>query len=811
MANLSKISMFVYDFKCAWRWLIINPMITTIIIISLAIVIGPCAALFGVTDQVFLSGSAKYLPESFMELYAKYPTANSRNLLYKEYYFLRQYSNSFSEIVATMRIGGILSINGVKEAASIETVSTNYFSILLTNMEIGRKFTLSDDVYKENIPVIISYSLWQRKFNSSSEIIGKSFSLGNRTVEVIGVVEHGFRGLGKVATVDFWVPMECWFIASPFKNEMLIDVFVMPRNGIMMSQYDVEFNNISKELYKQYPDIKGNYEIIHTYIKNERMRLLYGITIIIFCLSLAIMAIAWINVCTLLLSRSIDRQKEVAIRISSGASRWQLLRLFFMEGFLISSASCVLSILLTYFLINITPVLLKSPLFPSSSTFTINPTILIFSILMSLFTIMLFMLFQVKQTSEKSIINILKSDSGKGTKKSYSFKFLFLIQIIIVHAVLSGAGLILANHYDNIKKVNLGFDSEKKLILITAIPQMNDNNSRPEVDYMNLVDHIMSIPGVDNVTYLDQLPLDLSGNFMKYNVELGKNDGDMSIANEISVSRVGLGFFDVFGTTIIQGHSFEYGDKEEHNIVIINRYLAELAFPEVSNPSETIGRFLKIQGHENLRIIGITEDGKYMDLRKSRQPFMYVPAPTVSEQPWVLAIEVHEKYSKFLVEDTTKCIYEVEPSLFLLPAKTLQEHIKEADFTNIIGVRLMISIGSIALFVTSIGLGGFSAYWIKKSRRELGIRMALGATRIDIIKYIEFRFLIPLFIGILLGTIIVRFVSRLIPGFILETNIAEFTSYFLSALFIFATIITTTLIPTIKASMANPNAILRKE
>ena len=810
MANISKISMLYFDFKCVWRWLIINPVITIIIIVSLAIVIGPCAVLFGITDQIFLSGSAKYLPESLMELYVKYPTANSRNMLYKEYDFLRQYSNNFSEIMATMRISGILNINEVKEAVSIETVSVNYFSVLLTNMESGRKFTFSDDVYKGNIPVIISYSLWQRKFNNSSEIIGKSFILGNRVVEVIGVAEYGFKGLGKVATVDFWAPMECWFITSPFKSEMMVDVFAMPYDAVRMSQYDVEFNNIAKELYKQYPDIKGNYEITHTYVKNERMRLVYAITIVIFCLSLAIMAIAWINVCTLLLSRAIDRQKEIAIRISSGADRWQLLRLFFLEGFLISIASCGLSILFTYFLIHIIPILLRSPLLPASLTLTMNSTILIFSALLSSFAIMLFILFQVKQTSEKSIINILKNDSGKGTKKSYGFTFLFLAQIIIIHVVLSGAGLILLNHYDSIKKVNLGFDSEKKLILITVVPQMDDNNGH-EVDYINLMDQILSISSVDNVTYLDQLPLDLSGSFMKYNVELSEARDGMNIADEISVSRVGLNFFDVFGTTIIQGSGFKYGDKEEHDIVIINRYLAEQAFREVSNISEIIGRYIKIQGQKSLRIIGITEDGKYVDLRKSRQPFMYVPAPTISRQPWVLAIEVNAKYSKYLIEDITKCIYRIEPYLFLLPAKTLDEHIKEADFTNILSVRIMIGIGIIALFVTSIGLGGFSTYWIKKSRRELGIRMALGATRFDIIKYIESRFIIPLFIGILLGTIIVWFVSRLFFGLMLEINIAELTSYLLSALFISVIIITTTLIPTINASMTNPNIILRNE
>ncbi|MDR0310439.1 MAG: ABC transporter permease [Acidobacteriota bacterium] len=805
--------MFISDLKYAWRGLVRNPMIMIIIIVSLAAVIGPCAALFGITEQFFFSGSAQYLPKSLMELYVKYPDSASRSLLYKEYDFLRRNSNNFSEIMATARIGGILNLNGAKEISFLEAVSSNYFSVLMSNVAPGRKFTPADDFHQNEIPVIISHSLWQRRFDNSSDIIGRSFILGSRPVVIIGVAERGFRGIGKVATTEIWVPMECWYAPSEYKNEMQIEVYGMPRAATVAPQVEDELRIVSERLNELYPGANNKYEIMYTSARNEKMRLAYFVRATIFFLSMTVLIVAWVNVCTLLLARTAGRRKEIALRISAGAGRFQLFRLFFIEGLFIAIAVFGLSVLFAYFLINAAPVLLNSPVFPVTIKFSLNYSILAYAMLLALLTIILFVLFPMKQTSEKSVIDTLKSDYPVINKKSRisGFALLFVVQISVIHALLSGGGALLSNYYNTIQKTNMGFDSGKTLLLFSIVPQIGDNNNMREVDYAGLAEHVLTVPGVRNAAYIDQMPLDLSGSFMKYYVESGIGAGGGNISREIGVARIGAGYFEVFGTTILQGSGFKGSENENRQAAVINRCLAELAYPDISDPDEIIGRYLKTRDNGNIRIVGIAENGKYGETREAQKPFMYVMAPGISGQSWTLAVEAHAKQSKHLVNDVRKLIDKAEPLSFVYSVKTLQEHLKEAEFANVIAVRLMIGIGGIALFIASIGLAGFVAFWVRKSSRAIGIRMALGASPAAIVKYMELRFLTPVFIGILIGTIVTWRVSQLISGFAFKINSMDAAGYLLSALFIILTTFIVVLIPAIKAGMVNPNVVLRKE
>jgi ABC-type antimicrobial peptide transport system permease subunit len=391
------------------------------------------------------------------------------------------------------------------------------------------------------------------------------------------------------------------------------------------------------------------------------------------------------------------------------------------------------------------------------------------------------------------------------------YAFLFVVQISVIHALLSGGGILLVNYYNTIQKTNMGFDGSKTLFLFEMVPQIDNNNNMREVNYTGLVEHVLTVPGVRNATYVDHLPLSLSGNFMKYYVESGIGTDGKNISSEIGVARIGPDYFKVFGTAILQGHGFKGSENENRQAVVINRYLAELAYPGISDPDEIIGRFLKTRDHGNIRIVGIAENGKYGDTQEPQKPFMYVTAPGISEQSWTLVVEAHAKQSRHLINDVRKLIGKMEPLSFITSVKTMEEHIREAEFLNIMIVRLMIGIGITALFIASIGIAGYAAYWVRKSSRELGIRAALGASPADIIKYIELRFLTPVAIGIIFGTIITWWVSKLISGFVFKINSMEVTSYLFSALFIIVATFVTVLIPAIKAGMVSPDIVLRKE
>jgi predicted permease len=799
--------MSINDLKYAWRNLLRNRTVTFVVVISLAAAIGPNAALYGLLDQFFLSGGLRHAPESLVQIMMS-RNATNRNLSYREYQALRRDSTLFSEIGAVSREGGVLYSEGVRENLAAEMVSTNYFSLLGVKAALGRQFQTVDNSIQDSVPIIISHALWQRRFSGSADIIGKSLVFRGHHATVVGIAERGFRGYGMVATIDIWVPMERW------RNPLLptdmpgLDVFSLLRTGVTLPQAKLEMRSISKDLSRIYPETNRGYQMNCYFARADSMRSRYVISSSILFLSAMVLAVACINVCTLLLARATGRQRETAIRIAVGAGRRHIFRLLLAEGLLLSVMAAALSIIFTRLLLMAAPSLIPTAATGLSWKLDLNLNVLIYTSLLAIFTTILFALAPAKQTYQFSVVHSLKTgaEGYRGKGRLSSFALLVIVQIALSQALLSGAALLLRS-YHQVQQVRLGFDSNRPLLLVNLGPQRFGKESRV-VNYGELVEKVAAIPGVKRATYADDLPLSDHDGF-KYKIAKDPASGGQDLYEDVSAVGVGPNYFEIMGTTLLYGDGFERQGAQKE--VVINRYLAERAFPKLANPAEVIGRFLRTKDQGDLRIIGIAEDGKYGTIRESKQPYLYVRAPESSGASTMLLVETAERRPENLAVKLRQFLSSAESGLVVYTIVPLKEHMRLARFGDELIAWLIGGLGLLSLFLSMVGLGGLAQYWVRRHNREIGIRLAMGATSWGVIRHMEIRALRPVLVGVLLGTAIAIIFERVISNVIFGVAAFDFTSFAASALFTFSVAIVATLIPTSQSGWINPNSILRQE
>ena len=809
----------VDDLRYAVRLLLKNPVFTGVVVLTLALGIGLNTAVFSVIDGLLL----RPLPgaRAANELVQVYRTYRGDMLFgsnsIPHYRDLRERSgDTFSGVslwtFETMNLGA----GGRNERVLGVIASANHFSVFGVNAALGRTFVPAEDTGRGAHPVaVLSWSTWKGAFGGDPGIVGRTFVLNGRSYSVVGVAPQEFRGALPLVIPALWVPLTQFDDVRPGSREQYtargsnsFSVIARLKPGVTLAQANEHMKALIAGLRAEHPQDYDQSGInlvlqseagIHPMFRSAQVALSSVVMAVVGMLLL----IACVNVANLFLARARDRAREMAIRLSLGARRSRLVQQLLTESLLFAGASGLAGIGLAWWVIRLANRIRLPMSVDFSADLHLSPLVIAFAFGISLVTGLLFGLAPALQATKPSLIPALKGEAPAGQSRSRASKGLVVAQMALSIVLLVSAGLFLRD-LQNATTVDKGFVAENLLIADLAPGLQGYNRARSEELYRRLRETLMSRPNVKAVGYTAIVPLGLN-----------ESDSDVEITgytparNEnmsLQVNWVTPGYFEAMGIPMKEGRGFtDRDDSTSVRVMVVNEQMATKYWAGAS----PIGRTVKYGGKEHT-VVGVVPTGKYQRLGEPPTPFYYL----AQAQHWNEAMSV--------VIRTTGDPLAVAPAL-RSAAAAFDETLPVSDIrtmTRHLGIALMPArlagaalgvFGLLGLVLASIGMYGVMAYTVSQRRREIGIRMAIGAAGRDVVGMIMRQGLTLVLIGAAIGIAGALGASRLLRGILYSPSVIDPLTFAGVPLLLTAVAALASWMPARRASAVDPLEALRQE
>jgi putative ABC transport system permease protein len=789
------------DLKYSMRTLTKNPGFAAMAVLMLAIGIGVNSTAFSILDCLLLRPLPVKNPDRLAWI-----NHEKESFSYPEYQDICRQNTSFSGIVACSRHGAGLDRNGETEWIRADWISENFFSVLGIKMALGQAPGPDEEWRgREALPVVISHHLWKTRFASDPAIAGKTIIVSKRNAVICGVAPESFGGLraGQLVT-QVWLPVSLW--AGDLNDRKYKDFGLLGRlkDGIEVENTRAELNTIATRLAASYPETNGGVSYhaspmvpdLSDIMKNGTLALGGPFLILIICCA---------NVSGMILSMIEGRQGEMAVRLALGANRNRLLRQLMTETFVLVIAGAGLGLLLTSWLIGLQEALMP-PMQQMRFDFRMDWRVLVFTLVTCVGAALISGLAPALHAVKRIMIPALK----KGASASQALRRINLRNCLVTGEIalslllLAVTGIFLKSLIVS-KQIDPGFDPGKNLLIVMTRPSYE--GEKIQRFYRPAIEQIKSLPGVRNASYAMRMPLSGSGGGSVCNVLIpGMEPPKGRTHFEIKYGWVGPDYFGTVGTRILRGRGFDnFEDLSSQSVTIINETMAERFWPGV----DPIGRSIMAFGR-NYQIIGVTQNVKINGIHESPQPYLFFPASQVymgdssivvetSGNPLSLAGAVK---NKIRAVDKFAQIYRTEASEDLMNGALYQDHIA-AVVSGALGI--------LGIILTAAGLYGILAYLAMRRTQEIGIRIALGATRQNISQLIVRQGFRISLTGIAIGLILSCMAMRLFASYVYGGAPIDLTILVGSCLAVIAVALLAGYIPAHRASRVDPIKALRYE
>jgi len=778
-------------------------------VISVAAAIGPNSAMFSIMDQTFLTGSLSRAPDSLLGIRLRHENSYE-DLSYPEFRELRQSGRAFSELVASRRAAAGLRIGEGRQPVVVQFVTPNFFPVLNVRMAAGRPLLPGqDDAVRDALPLVISHSLWQRQFAGSKEAIGRAVFLHDRSATIVGVAELGFRGTTMMAQVDVWAPLEPRRQSAAQAGDRDLQVFALPRPNVTEKDAARDLASLSRAMELASPAMSRGWALICWRVGADEARARWFLTFVVLCLCLLVLLVACLNVSTLLLARAAARKRELAMRMALGAGRWRIFRLLFAEGLLLSVMAWAAGIGLSWVLLKLAPLALPTAMIPITLTWDVSIRSVLYAALLGIGATLLFAVAPLRQAYSWDISQALRAGTagGSGKRRLSQFAVLISVQIAVSQALLGGAGVLLRS-YQQLGRVRLGFDANQPVLLLNVAPLAPEAGGSRSIRYHDIVNRVAALPGVKRASLASTLPLSGMGGGA-YHVYFDAKTSGEGERLEVPTTQIGPAYFRTIGTALPFGRDFTPSDLAGPKTVVANEELVRRVFPELSTPAEAVERTLQTE-EGALRIVGIAENGKYSTLRERPQPHLYELLADFSWTGATLLIETRG-LPEAMLPAVRQELHLAEPRLWIASTTTLARHVKMARYADEISGVAVSSMGLLALLLAAVGLAGVTAYWVRRRTVEIGIRLALGSTRWEVVDLMTRQAMPPVIAGMALGLMGAFLIGQAMSGLIFGGAGFDPISLFGSGSISFVVTVAATAIPVARATAVDPMVALRHE
>jgi predicted permease len=810
------------DVRYGVRMLFKQPGFALIAMMALALGVGANTTIFSFVNGLLLRPiEGVREPERLAAVYTSdYDSGLYGATSYPDYVDFREQAKSFEALAAYDET--VMSLTGVNEAERLRGayVTGNYFEVLGVGAGLGRTLQPADDVTPGAHPVIvISHSVWQRRFGADPAILGKVLALDGVQYTVVGVAAENFRGLRLGQPPEFWIPMMMESATTLTKRDNRgLEITGRLKAGVTPEQAQSELTIIAAQLARAYPETNiGTLEkpteprpvtaLSESRIEPEAHRDIWFVSLLLFAVVGLVLLIACANVANLTLARASARRREIAVRLALGASRWRLVRQLLTESTILALLGGAAGLFIALWVIDLLP-----SFFPPEAVSGINLSldwrVLTFSLAVSVLTGLLFGLVPALQASRPDLVPSLKEDvsgSGYGPRRLSLRNGLVIAQLALSLVLLIGAGLFLRSLRQAIT-FDPGFTTQNLLLASLETRGAKLSKEQGQAFYQQAMERVSSLPGVSAVSLTRNVPLGDGGS--RRNVEFEGYQPQSGESMELNYNIVGPTYFAAMDIPLQAGRDFNSQDREgSPGVAIINEELARRYFPGQS----AVGKRIRLDSKQPFaEIVGVVRNAKYRDLREETLPFIYVPLAQEYRPGMTLMVRTTVEPATVL-PSVRGAIQSLNGDVPIYAVKTMTEHIGSALAPDRMLTTLLGVFGGMALLLAVTGIYGVMSYMVARRTHEIGVRMALGASQGDILKLIVRHGLTLILIGAALGLALSIILTRVIASLLFNVSTTDALTFGGVSLALVGVALVACYIPARRAMKVDPMVALRYE
>ncbi len=751
---------YMHDIRLALRRLGQTPGFTIVTIATLALAIGANTTTFSALNQFLLRPLPVEHPKELVFL----NTGGGISQSYPNYIGFRDRNRTLAGLIS-YRIQPVgMSQGGKNSHIWGYEASGNYFDVLGVRAILGRTFTPEDDRRSSPRPVIvISYASWQSRFVGDPNIVGKTAKLNGLDYTILGVAPRGFFGTEVLLTPEFWVPMAMEPQIEPgnawLDNPGTWNVWVLGRlkRDVTSQQAEADLNAIAGELGRAERFNAGMK--IHLsppgLVGNAMRGPVIGFASVLMALAGMVLLIACVNIAGMLLARAADRRKEISIRLALGAPRWKLIRQLLTESLMLSIAGAAAGVLIALWLLGMLRAFRMPIDIPAATSLPFDLRVLLFTLALCFVTTFLFGLAPAVQAARVDLLPALKNQMSARFRRVQFRDLLVGAQVALSLLLLVGTVLVVRS-LQRAVTIDIGFNPHHAVTIMFDVALNGYGEDRGKAFERRLMDQLAAVPGLESYALSNWLPLGLSQSNTIVYAE-GKPAPPPREAPSTFYYNVSPGYFRTMQTRLVAGRDFDERDRPgATRVAIVNQAFARRLFPN----EDALGkRFSQGPSGPWAQIVGIVQDGKYQSLNDDAALAIFWPR----SQRYDSAMSVVARSSMpaaDVLRRLQQAVYSLDPTLPFFQADSLEDHLSMPLLPARIAAVMLGGFGVLAVILAATGVYGMLAYAVSKRTREIGIRVAIGATRGNVLSLVLRRALVIVGCASVLGALLALAAGR---------------------------------------------------
>lgn len=805
------------DIRFGARMLLKSPMMTVIALLALTLGIGANTAIFSVVNAVLLRTFPYSNPEQIVLVWEKRQGGRTDQNVINLGNFAdwKQQNQVFTDMAVFFDRTFNLTSDGEPEEVPTQFATTNLFSVLGTNAALGRTLVADDDREGQPRVAVISYGLWQRRFGADSNIIGRKITLNEQPTTVVGVMPAEFgwhirRGTQATKPADIWIPFR-------ITNELMLrrgrfaSSVARLKPGVTIEQAQREMGTIAARLTHEYPDFNTNWGVnvvpLRTQVTGEiRRPLLMLLGAVGF-----VLLIACANVANLLLARASARRKEIAVRTGLGASRWRIARQLLTESVMLSIVGGALGVLLAWWGTKAL-VALSPPALVDLKSVGVNLPVLMFTLGLSMITGILFGLVPSLEATRFDLHNSLK-EGGKnvgGSSGSHRLRSLFVVtQVALALVLLVGAGLLVRS-LNRLQSVAPGFNPENLLTVRVTLPIAKyDLDEEAIAFFKQAVERMKTIPGVEAAGVVNTAPF--TGLYPGTNVDI-EGQPPLPPGQDLGtgVYVTDRSYFETMQIPLKYGRLYnEQEQTEMRHVVVVNE---EFVRKNLKGENPLGKRIIVYMKDENVptEIIGVVADSKHVGLDIGVEPMVYWPHPELVYSGMTFMLRTKGDATA-VASGARNVIHSLDPQQPVGEISTMEQLLSTSVAKSRFSAWLLTVFSVVALVMATVGIYGVMSYSVLQRTHEIGVRMALGAQRFDVLKLVVRQGIVLGVAGVAAGLVASFGLTRLISTLLFEVTATDAATFAAVSVGLFLVTLIACYVPARRATRVDPLKALRYE
>ena len=808
------------DLSYALRLLTRTPGFATVVILSLALGIGPNTAIFSIVNGLFFRDRGVADPDTLVDVWEMGRDGRLNYTYYSVYEdVLEGTTDVFSDVAVYSPISA--RIEGDLGATPIyaEMVSSNFFDVLGVRASIGRTFLPEEGLTPGTHPVtVLSDRLFRQRFGAEPSLVGESVRINGRSYTVVGVADPSFRGkMVPGIEVDLWVPMMMYPHLKPNQMTSNGDVQMTGRllAGTPPARATAALDGVAARIDEERGDSRssfalGSYVLGDHYFSPDLDGVIGAMAALLLAVVGLVLLVACVNLAGFFLARATDRRREMSIRTAMGAGQGAILRQLLIESLVLAAVGGLIGLALGHFLVRfVTRIDFPLPL-PVTLDLGLDGRVLAFTAFVTIGAGLLFGLIPALRASRAPVASVLRDESGAagGRGKTRARNIMVGAQMALSMVLLVGAGLFLKS-FRTMAAIDVGFDTGPAAILNVDAASTGYAPEEMVGLYENIEREIRDNSLVQEVGMGYRLPLAL-GNVNRAFEIPGVAPPENDDFHLLELSYVTAPYFEVMGIDLLRGRNFTTADDTTGAPVVIVSQAAAQRFWPGENPT---GRIIQAPNNpeRSWSVVGVVADAKIWRVTESPRPYLYFPVSQASSPGIMHFVARGSGSPDALARQMAEAARRVDPDLFIVDARTMTEHLQYSRFLPQMAALLVGAFAGLALTLASVGLYGIVSYGVSRRTRELGIRISLGAERSRITRLVMRAGLVSVGVGALVGLVGAVVAARLVERFLIGVEGWDPATFLVVPLVLAGVAFLAAYLPARRANRVDPIEALRAE